>query len=143
MTKRDACGTDHVVRFTRPSGSVFAYCKRSKTGAGEGLGTRLALTPPKSATALCFLCEKAGSGNETKFMLQSFLFLGCMPIHVKLLPTCILYTFIVLYMYVIHFCRSPERSRLVSHSIVPNFVAQSVDLLKDGTLISMYPYYPP
>ena len=34
-------GRDHVVRFTRPSGSVFAYCKRSKTGAGEGLGTRL------------------------------------------------------------------------------------------------------
>ena len=34
------CGTDHV-RFTRPSGSVFAYCKRSKTGAEEGLGTRL------------------------------------------------------------------------------------------------------
>ena len=32
--------TDHV-RFTRPSGSVFAYYKRSKTGAGEGLGTRL------------------------------------------------------------------------------------------------------
>ena len=32
-------GTDHVVRFTRPSGSVFAYCKQSKTGAGEGLGT--------------------------------------------------------------------------------------------------------
>ena len=32
---------DHVVRLTRPSGSVFAYCKRSKTGAGEGLGTRL------------------------------------------------------------------------------------------------------
>ena len=41
MTKRDARGRDHVVRFTRPSGSVFAYCKRSKTGAGEGLGTRL------------------------------------------------------------------------------------------------------
>ena len=39
--KRDARGTDHMVRFTRPSGSVFAYCKRSKTGAGEGLGTRL------------------------------------------------------------------------------------------------------
>ena len=32
-------GTDHVVRFTRPSGSVFAYCKQSKTGAGEGRGT--------------------------------------------------------------------------------------------------------
>ena len=39
--KRDAHGTDHVVRFTRPSGSVFAYCKRSKTGVGERLGTRL------------------------------------------------------------------------------------------------------
>ena len=35
------CAADHVVRFTRPSPSVFAYCKRSKTGAGEGLGTRL------------------------------------------------------------------------------------------------------
>ena len=32
---------DHVVRFTRLSGSIFAYCKQSKTGAGEGLGTRL------------------------------------------------------------------------------------------------------
>ena len=32
---------NHVVRFTRPSDSVFAYCKQSKTGAGEGLGTRL------------------------------------------------------------------------------------------------------
>ena len=32
---------DHVVRFTRLSGSIFAYCKRSKTGAGEGLGMRL------------------------------------------------------------------------------------------------------
>ena len=32
---------DHVVRFTRPSPSVFVYCKRSKTGAREGLGTRL------------------------------------------------------------------------------------------------------
>ena len=41
LIKRDASGRDHVVRFTRPSGSVFAYCKRSKTGAGEGLGTRL------------------------------------------------------------------------------------------------------
>ena len=33
-----------MVRFTRPSGSVFAYCKRSKTGAEEGLGTRLQCT---------------------------------------------------------------------------------------------------
>ena len=37
------CGLVHVVRFTRPSGSVFAYYKRSKTGAGEGLGTRLGM----------------------------------------------------------------------------------------------------
>ena len=34
---------NHVVRFTRPSGSIFAYCKRSKTRAGEGLGMRLIL----------------------------------------------------------------------------------------------------
>ena len=43
VTTCDACAADHVVRFTRPSPSVFAYCKRSKTGAGEGLGTRLEL----------------------------------------------------------------------------------------------------
>ena len=41
VTTCDARAADHVVRFTRPSPSVFAYCKRSKTGAGEGLGTRL------------------------------------------------------------------------------------------------------
>ena len=32
---------DQVVRFTRPSDSVFAYFKQSKTGAREGLGMRL------------------------------------------------------------------------------------------------------
>ena len=32
---------DHVMKFPRPSPSVFAYCKRSKTGGVEGLGTRL------------------------------------------------------------------------------------------------------
>ena len=37
--KCDARATDHMVRFTMPFGS-FAYCKRSKTGAMEGLGTR-------------------------------------------------------------------------------------------------------
>ena len=41
VTTCDACAADHVVRFTRPSPSVFAYCKRSKAGAREGLGTRL------------------------------------------------------------------------------------------------------
>ena len=39
VTTCDACAADHV-RFTRPSPS---YCKRSNTGAGEGLGTRLSL----------------------------------------------------------------------------------------------------
>ena len=42
MTTCDACAMDHI-RFTRPSPSVFAYCKRSKTGSGEGLGMRLHL----------------------------------------------------------------------------------------------------
>ena len=37
----DACVADHVVRFTRPSRSVFAHCEGSKPGGGEGLGTRL------------------------------------------------------------------------------------------------------
>jgi len=31
------------MKFPRPSSSVFAYCKRSKTGGVEGLGTRLPL----------------------------------------------------------------------------------------------------
>jgi len=30
-----------VTRSPRPSPSVFAYCKRSNTGGGNGLGTRL------------------------------------------------------------------------------------------------------
>ena len=41
----DICAPDHVVRFTRPSPSIFAYCKRSKTGSGEGLGMRLHTSP--------------------------------------------------------------------------------------------------
>jgi len=31
----------HVTTPPRPSPSVFAYCKRSKTGGGNSLGTRL------------------------------------------------------------------------------------------------------
>ena len=31
----------HMIKWTRPSASVFASCKRSKTGRWEGLGTRL------------------------------------------------------------------------------------------------------
>ena len=36
-----SCAVDHVIRFTRHSPSIFAYCMRSKTGAREGLRTRL------------------------------------------------------------------------------------------------------
>ena len=53
----DACAADHVVRFTRPSPSVFAYCKRSKTGAGEGLGTRLIDIAAKGFQTLEILCS--------------------------------------------------------------------------------------
>ena len=54
----DACDTDHMVRFTMPSPSVFAYCKRSKTGAGEGLGMRLAIAcvNPKPAYLSVYTC---------------------------------------------------------------------------------------
>ena len=41
VTTCDTCAMDHVVRFTRLSPSIFAYCKWLKTGGGEGLGTRL------------------------------------------------------------------------------------------------------
>ena len=37
----DGCAAYHVRSFPRPSPSVFAYWKRSKTGGVEGLGTRL------------------------------------------------------------------------------------------------------
>ena len=38
VTTCDTCAADHVVRFTRPSPSVFAYCKQSKAGGGERPG---------------------------------------------------------------------------------------------------------
>ena len=37
----DGCATDHMMKFPMPSPSIIAYCKRSKTGGIEGLGTRL------------------------------------------------------------------------------------------------------
>jgi len=40
----DSCATDRMVRFLRPSPSIFAYFKQSKTGGIEGLETRLAWT---------------------------------------------------------------------------------------------------
>ena len=29
------CAADHIVRFTRPTSYVFAYCRRSEIGAGK------------------------------------------------------------------------------------------------------------
>ena len=34
----------HVIKWTRPPPSVFAYCRRSKTGLWEGLGMRRCLS---------------------------------------------------------------------------------------------------
>ena len=47
----------HVINDTRPSPSIFAYCKRSKTGRWEGLGTKL---------CLCQTCARGGT--QTVFM---------------------------------------------------------------------------
>ena len=44
----------HVIKSPRPSPSVFAYCKQSKTGGGNGLGMRLG--------ELC-VCEEGGVGS--------------------------------------------------------------------------------
>ena len=38
----------HMIKYTRPSPSIFAYCKRSKTGLWEDLGMSL----PKSTASL-------------------------------------------------------------------------------------------
>ena len=57
----DACAVDHMVKFTRPSPSVFAYCKRSKPGAG-----------------VCFHGNKAKSVTLSEFVLNNFVAkLGC------------------------------------------------------------------
>ena len=39
-----------LTKSPRPPPSVFAYCKRSKTGSGSGLGTRLEVTAVGSVT---------------------------------------------------------------------------------------------
>ena len=44
---------DHVRRFPRPSPSVFAYCKRSKTRGVEGLGTRLQFVCVVGVVCVC------------------------------------------------------------------------------------------
>ena len=36
ITMSNSQAADHVVRFIRPSGSIFVYCKRSKTGWSRG-----------------------------------------------------------------------------------------------------------
>ena len=40
-----------VIKWTRPSPSIFAHCKQSKTGRWEGLGKRLDLPSEKSLKA--------------------------------------------------------------------------------------------
>ena len=72
VTTCDACAADHVVRFTRPSPSVFAYCKRSKTGAREGLGTRLDKGHSISSdpTQLCF-CNRSKLNCKETTQLRS------------------------------------------------------------------------
>ena len=58
VTTCDACAADHMVRFTRPSPSIFAYCKRSKTGTREGLGMRLI---PTTVTDIQSSAKEIGS----------------------------------------------------------------------------------
>ena len=50
----------HLIKWTKPSPSVFAYCKWSKTGRWEGLGMRLRCkwSPAKTGFYLGFCCIK-------------------------------------------------------------------------------------
>jgi len=43
VTTIEGHAADHVMKFSCPSPSVFAYCKQSKTGGVEGLGMRLGI----------------------------------------------------------------------------------------------------
>ena len=49
MRAKNLVSVEQWRRDNRPSGSVFAYCKRSETGARKGLGTRLGLGPCSKA----------------------------------------------------------------------------------------------
>ena len=60
----DVLAADHVVRFTRLSGYIFAYCKQSKTRAREGLRMRLV-----STGWAMFLLSYANSLDNTSFTL--------------------------------------------------------------------------
>ena len=51
----------HVIKWTRPSPSIFAYCKRLKTGRWEGLGTRLPLYHIHIGSENIFLHSKKGA----------------------------------------------------------------------------------
>jgi len=58
---------DYVMKFPRPSPSIFAYCKQSKTGGVEGLGTRLGLTmkaTPRTHLSGLIQVKCAWPGNE-------------------------------------------------------------------------------
>ena len=45
----------HLQYAKTEPGSVFAYCKQSKTGAGEGLGTRLFHTAYERSTSKIYV----------------------------------------------------------------------------------------
>ena len=53
--------TFHVIQRNKASPSVFAYCKQSKTGRQEGLGTRLDLLYLVGSLVLVPYPEKVGS----------------------------------------------------------------------------------
>ena len=59
------------MKFPRPSPSVFAYCKRSKTGGVEGLGTRLAgVCVVGIYHTLCRLPEEVLALGEFAFLVD-------------------------------------------------------------------------
>ena len=62
------CAADHMVRNPSPSPSVFAYCNKSKTGGGEGLGRRLYFSPSLDEHALlsCIHVPPPSSQNSEK-----------------------------------------------------------------------------
>ena len=88
MTTCDACAADHVVRFTRPSPSVFAYCKRSKTGAGEGLGTRLSHTPVCGSRDYISFSEVAHLEKHQVFLGYNRFIMGLVNVASLLLLLC-------------------------------------------------------
>jgi len=70
------------MKFPRPSPSMFAYCKQSKTGVVEGLGTRLAisllheLTTAKSHNYMYSLAPLTSAAARWLCLLQLLLLIA-------------------------------------------------------------------